>query len=220
MKNNYIRLVSLAGATLATTLLLAGCASTGYDKGNITAANIQATSDRIAALPGQLDQTMASLNDLVGQPQSDLRPQYQQFAANVAAMEATSKSIAADRRAMGEKGKEYLAAWDQQLAQIQNPDIKALSQSRRDQVSQQLLDIKKNYVLSCDSFKPFLADLKDVQSYLSVDLTTTGLATIKAPVAKANQDVVPLKVSLNQLAGDFKALATSMSSVTQQPAPQ
>src|SRR5277367_1572518 len=120
MKNNYIRLVSLAGATLATTLLLAGCASTGYDKGNITAANIQATSDRIAALPGQLDQTMASLNDLVGQPQSDLRPQYQQFAANVAAMEATSKSIAADRRAMGEKGKEYLAAWDQQLAQIQN----------------------------------------------------------------------------------------------------
>jgi hypothetical protein len=220
MKNKYIRIVSRVGATLAATLFLAGCTSTGYDRGNITAANIQATSDRIAALPVQLDQTMESLNDLVNNPQSDLRPQYQQFAANVDKVDSTSKDIAADRRAMGEKGKAYLAAWDQQLAQIQNPDIKASSQGRRNQVDQQLLDIKKNYVLACDTFKPFLADLKDVKTSLSVDLTTAGLAAVKAPVTKANQDVVPLKASLNQLAVDFRSLAESMSSVTVSAAPQ
>ncbi|HWY32104.1 MAG TPA: DUF2959 family protein [Candidatus Acidoferrum sp.] len=220
MITKHIRLVSLAVASLATTLLMGGCALKGYDKGNITAANIQATADRVAALPGQLDQTMASFNDLVTNSQSDLRPQYQQFAANVDKVDSTSKEIAADRRTMGEKGKAYLAAWDQQLALIRNPDIKASSQGRRDQVNQQLLDIKKNYVLACDTFKPFLADLKDVKTSLSVDLTTAGLAAVKAPVAKANQDVVPLKASLNQLAGDFKALAESMSSVTQSAAPE
>jgi hypothetical protein len=77
MITKHIRLVSLAVASLATTLLMGGCALKGYDKGNITAANIQATADRVAALPGQLDQTMASFNDLVTNSQSDLRPQYQ-----------------------------------------------------------------------------------------------------------------------------------------------
>src|SRR5271168_1597046 len=142
MKTKPIRIVLLAVGTLATTLLFAGCASKGYVKGNTTAANIQATADRVAALPGQLDQTMASLNDLVTNSQADLRPQYEQLSANVATVEATSKSVAADRRAMGEKGKEYLDTWDQQIAQIQNPDIKAVAQGRRDQVSQQLVAIK------------------------------------------------------------------------------
>jgi outer membrane murein-binding lipoprotein Lpp len=220
MKIKHIGIVSRIGATLAATLLLAGCASTGYDKGNITAANIQATSDRIAALPGQLDETVTSLNNLVSSPQPDLRPQYQQFAANVDTVEATSKSIAADRQAMGEKGKDYLAAWDQQIAQIQNPDIKAVAQGRRDQVTQQLVTVKKSYVVACDAFKPFLSDMKDVQSYLSVDLTTAGLTAVQPQVAKANRDVIPLKASLNQLAADFKTLATAMSSFTPPTTPQ
>jgi hypothetical protein len=220
MKTIHIQIVSLVGSTLAAIFLWGGCASKGYDKGNITAANIQATSDHIAALPGQLDQTVTSLNDLVSTPQPDLRPQYQKFAANVDTVEATSKSVAADRQSMGEKGKAYLAAWDQQIAQIQNPDIKAVAQGRRDQVTQQLVTVKKSYVIACDAFKPFLSDLKDVQNYLSVDLTTAGLSAVQPQVAKASQDVIPLKASLNQLAGDFKALATSMSSVTQPTAPQ
>jgi outer membrane murein-binding lipoprotein Lpp len=217
MKTKYVKLTALAVSTLATTLLLAGCASTGYEKGNVTAANIQATSDRIAALPGQVDKTMASLNDLVNKPQADLRPQYQQFAANLAEMESSSKGVATDRRTMGEKAKEYLDAWDQEIGQIQNADIKARSQSRREAVNQQLVAIKKSYVESCTTFKPFLADLNDVQKYLSVDLTTGGITAIKEPVAKANRDAVPLKVSLTKLAGDFKAFATSMSSITPPP---
>jgi len=53
-----------------------------------------------------------------------------------------------------------------------------------------------------------------------VDLTASGIAAIKDPVAKASQDAVPLKASLTKLAGDFKALGDAMSSVTPPPAPQ
>lgn len=220
MKNKPLRITSLAAALMAAAFLVAGCASQPYNQGNITAADIQTTADRLAALPGQIDQTLASLNDLVNNPQADLRPQYGQFAANLAQMESASKEIATARNAMGEKGKEFLAKWDEQLAQIQNPDIKARSQARRDDVAQRLQQIKTGYAQSCSAFKPFMADLKDVQKYLSVDLTTAGIAAIKDPVAKANRDAVPLNTSLTKTAADFKALGMAMSSVTPQEDPQ
>jgi hypothetical protein len=220
MKTKYVQLISLAAATVAATLLATGCASTGYDKGNITAANIQSASDRIAALPGQIDATLASLNGLVTQPQADLRPQYKEFAANVADVESAAKDLAASRSNLAARQKEFFAKWDEELAQIQNPDIKARSQGRKEQVSQQLMTIKTSYAQADIVFKPFLADLQDVQKYLSVDLTASGIAAIKDPVAKASQDAVPLKASLTKLAGDFKALGDAMSSVTPPPAPQ
>jgi hypothetical protein len=220
MKTKHLRIISLAVSTVAAAILVAGCASTGYDQGNITAAKIQSTSDQIAALPGQLDKTLASLNNLVNQPQPDLRPQYKEFAANVAAVQSAVKDLAADRSKIAADQTAFFARWDQEIAQIQNPDIKARSQSRKDQVNQQLLAIKKSYAETDVAFKPFLADLSDVQKYLSVDLTAGGIAAIKEPVAKATQDVLPLKASLTDLAGDFKMLGASMSSVTPQQAPQ
>jgi hypothetical protein len=204
----------------AVAVFLACCKSPAYNQGNMTAADIQTTADRMAVMPDQINKTMASLNDLVQNPQADLRPQYEQFAANLDQTDSLSKEIATARKAMGEKGKEYLARWDEQIAQIQNPDIKARSQARRDDVAQRLMAIKAGYTESCSAFKPLMADLTDVQKYLSVDLTTAGIATIKDPVAKASRDAVPLNASLTQTAADFKALGVAMSSVTPQEVPQ
>jgi hypothetical protein len=219
MKTKYIQIVSLAASTLAAAILLTGCASSGYDKGNKAAANIQAAADLIAALPGQVDTTLTSLNDMIEKPQADLRPQYKQFSANMSKVESTGKSIAGARKSMAEKQKEFFAKWDEQMAQIKNEDIKARSQSRKDEVNKNMLAIKTSYAEAEMAFKPFMNDLKDVEKFLSVDLTTAGVAAIKDTAAKATQHAVPLKASAAKLAEDFKALGVSMSSVTpQQPA--
>ena len=114
---------------------------------------------------------------------------------------------------MAANGDAFFAQWDAQLAQIQNEDIKARSQARKDEVAQKLLAIKRNYAEAAMAFKPFLADLQDVQKYLSVDLTQGGVASMKDTAAKATQAAGPLKDSLATVAGDFKALGLAMSSV-------
>ena len=221
MKTKHLQLVSLAASAGVAVLLAVGCASTaGFNQGNITAAKIQSTSDQIAALPGQLDKTLASLNNLVSQPQPDLRPQYKEFAANVAAVQSSAKDLATARAKIASDQTEFFARWDQEITQIQNQDIKAASQKRRDEVARNLTAIKTSYAQTDMAFKPFLADLSDVQKYLSVDLTPGGIAAIKGPVAKAGQDAVPLKASLANLAADFRTLGASMSSVTPQASPQ
>lgn len=213
-----IQLMACLAACAAALLLGAGCASTAYDKGNKTAQDIQTTANRIAALPGMVDKTLASLDDLVNKPQSDLRPQFKQFTAHLKDVESAAKEVGAARRSMGEKSKEFFAEWDAQLAKINNEDIKARSQARKNEVSQRLDAIKRSYSEAETAFRPFMSNLQDIQKYLSVDLTAGGLAAIKDTVAKANQNAVPLKASATKLADDFKALGLAMSSVTPAPA--
>lgn len=219
MKNKHFALLILTATTVATTALLTGCKSPGYDQGNKTAANIQASAARISALSGQIDTTLAALNDIVAKPAADLRPQYKQFASSLGELESAAREIASARGGMGDEGKAFFAKWDEQIAQIQNEDIKARSQSRKDEVSKQLLAIKTSYAEAAAAFKPFLADLKDVQKYLSVDLTASGVAAIKEPAAAAMQNAVPLKASILKVADDFKTLGVSMSSLAPPPQP-
>jgi hypothetical protein len=199
---------------IAVATLLAGCASTGFDQGNKTAANIQSAADQIGSLPAMIDKTLASLNDIVEKPAADLRPQYRSFVENLTAVQSTAKGVADTRRAMGEKDKEFFAKWDEQLAQIKNEDIKARSQSRKDEVKQRMLAIKRSYTEAEMACQPFMSDLKDVQKYLSVDLTTGGVATIKDTISRVTQSSGPLKFSITKLAEDFKTLGVAMSSVT------
>jgi len=201
-------------ATCAATLLVGGCATSGYDKGNKAAADIQTAANRIAALPDQIDKTLAALDELVNKPQTDLRPQFKQFTADLHDVQSAAIDIAAARRSMGEQSKEFFATWDAQLAKINNEDIKARSLERRSDVNQQLATIKRSYAEAEIAFRPFLADLQDVQKYLSVDLTAGGLAAIQPTVTRAHAGAAQLTANLTQLAEQFRALGLAMSSVT------
>jgi chromosome segregation ATPase len=204
--------------TLAAVLAFAGCASSGYQQGSKTGANIQDAANRIAALPERIDQTLAALNDLVANPQSDLRPQFKTFSSQLADLTSAAQDIADARRSMAANGKEFFAKWDEELAKIQNEDIKARGQSRKDEVAQKLQAIKRSYAEAELAFQPFLADLKDVQTSLAMDLTTGGVAAMRDTAAKATRDAGPLKNSISQQAADFKALGLAMSAVTPAPA--
>jgi outer membrane murein-binding lipoprotein Lpp len=220
IKKTITSLPTLVGiATCAITLLLsAGCASSGNEKGNKTAASIQAAANNIAALPGEIGKTLASLSYLVNQPAADLRPQYKAFVFNLAVVEDAGREVEDARMDLGQQGKAYFAEWDAQLAKIKNEDIKARSQSRKNEVAQQLQAIKKSYAEAEVVYRPFLSGLKDVQKYLSVDLTPDGVAAIKGTLNKALTDVGPLNASLAKLANDFKALGVAMSSAGPMPA--
>ena len=173
----------------------AGCASSGHDKGNQTAASLQAAANNIAALPAEIGKTLASLSYPVNQPAANLRPQYKSFVFNPAVVEDAGKGIVNTRIELGEPGKAYFAEWDTQLAQIKNEDIKARSQSRKNEVAQQLQAIKKCYAeVAQVVYHPFISGLRDVQKYLSVDLTPDGVAAIKGTVTKAVADAGPLNV--------------------------
>jgi hypothetical protein len=218
MKTSKLTLLASNLALTVALAALAGCASHNYDKGTATAAGLKESADKIEAADGQLDATLASLNGLVNNPQSDLRPQYKQFSDNVDDLAVLAKHVKDSVTSMRENGKEFFAKWNEQLASIKNEDIRNRSAARQKEVSDELMNVKRSYAETEIAFQPFMSDLRDIQKYLGTDLTPAGVASMKDVAAKANTTGATLKAAVDKLAADFKSLGIAMSAVAPAPA--
>jgi chromosome segregation ATPase len=204
-------------ALVALVAWLTGCALHNYDAGMATGKSLQESADKIAAGQGKIDVTLASLNDLVNNPQPDLRPQYSKFSDNVDDLDSSAKDVKDTVTTMRERGKKFIAQWEEQSAQIQNENIRNLSSQRKQEVADKLMAVKTSYAKAEMAFKPLMSDLRDIQKYLSTDLTTGGIAAIKPTAAKVSTDADNLKGPLADLTSQFKDLGVSMSAVKPQP---
>jgi hypothetical protein len=198
-------------AVALTAGLVTGCASANYNKSADTATTLDKSSAMIAKSRSQINDSLAALNDLVSNPQPDLRKQYDTFDATVDALDSTSKDIASENEAMKKEGAAYFKEWDKEIATIQNEDIRSRSETRRSEVAVRFNRASEQYDETRNAFLPYMSDLRDVQKFLSNDLTSGGLVAIKDVTAKASTDAVPVKESLTRLSEQLKGLGTSMS---------
>lgn len=196
--------------------LFAGCRSSNYEKGAATGAGLQAAANRIGQGQSKIDTTLTNLNDLVTNP-GDLATQFKKYTTSVSDLESSAKDVASKVASMRGKGDAYFKAWDEQAAQIKNEDIKNRSAQRKAEMQKRFTDIKMNYTQAADLFKPFLSDLKDIQTALATDLTPGGVSAIKGAAEKANKDAVPLKASMDKLASQFKDLGVAMQAAAPPP---
>ena len=201
--------------TLATAAgLVAGCASTGNDKAASTACVLTESSRMITKGNTLIDQSLAALNDLVSNPQPNLRKQLKTFNSSVDELGSTATDVSGKAANMKIQGAAYFAKWDLEAATIQNEDIRNRSEDRKNEVASRFGRISQQYDETKIAFAPFMSDLRDVQKFLSTDLTAGGLAAIKDTAAKAVSDAVPVKESLAKLSDEFKGLGLSMSPTT------
>jgi len=192
----------------------AGCASDNYKESATTAVELNQSSGMITKGNRLIDESLADLNDLVSNPNTDLRLQYKRFDISVNELGVSAKDLASKAGEMKAQGADYFAKWDKESAQIQNEDIRSRSETRRNEVALRFDRMSEQYAEAKLAFRPFLSDLRDVQKFLSTDLTAGGLAAIKDTAAKATMDAVPVKESLLKLSAEFKSLGLSMSSTT------
>ena len=213
------RLSTLYSNLMLSALLAgaAGCKTSNYETANDTAGGLQASADRIATAQSQVDSTLESLNDLVNNP-ADLPVQYAKFSDAVNTLQSSAKDVNARVKAMRARGNDYFKEWDAQAAQIKNEDIKSRSEARRQEMQERFTKIKLSYTQVSDAYRPFMSELKDIQTALGTDLTAGGVSAIKGSAQKANQDAVPLKKSVDELAAQLKDLGAAMSAVAPPPA--
>jgi hypothetical protein len=204
---NLFTLTTVAG-------LITGCASDNYKKSANTAAALNQSAGMITKDNTLIDESLADLNDLVSNPYPDLRKQFNKFNDAVNELGASAKDVASKAAEMKSQGRDYFASWDKESAQIQNEDIRSRSETRRNEVALRFDRISREYDETTAAFRPFMSDLRDVQKFLSTDLTAGGLAAIKDTAAKATRDAVPVKESLGRLSDQFKSLGLSMSPTT------
>jgi hypothetical protein len=197
--------------------LISGCASKSYEKASTTSSSLERAAQSIDKGIAQIDTVLLTLTNLVTNPGANLESHYKQFVASVDALESVSKDVAAKARDMQASGAEYFQRWDEDLAKIQNEDIRSRSTERRKAVSARFDSVKTNYQQASNAFTPFMSNLKDIRTALGADLTAGGIDAIQDVVKKAYADAVPLREALQKLSTDFRELGVSLATSTLPP---
>ena len=177
-------------------LAVAGCATRGYDKTTRIADNMAKQTEGMQAAKPQVDAMLASLDSLV-RAEGNMKPAFKKFSDT---LDETEKAAARARKgaeSIREQEAEYMAAWQQEAATITNPDVKAATQARQEEVKRTLGELSAAGRKAGDAYQPFISEMKDIRTYLSNDLTQGGVKRLEPTIQKARQGGAGLQKALD-----------------------
>jgi hypothetical protein len=213
--------ILLTSAITLASLWLAGCASTGYNRGDAAALSLQDTAADVQAESRAIDMTVSALDDLTKSPTGDLKLQFRSFSRSLDQLIAAAKRADATAARMELKHTLYFATWDKELPTITYEAIRNRSGARRDEVGQRFEAVDKGYHDAQTAVQPLIDYFGDIRRALSADLTMGGLASVKEIVGNADQNTGKVQVALGKVTNDLAASCSEMSSyATQNPGPR
>jgi len=179
-------------------VLVAACAhkAKGNKQSVKTGTTMEAVEGDYKQAIEQLDITKASLEELVRPGQSDVKKAYEQYAENVDKMEKLGKRLSEHSDNMRVQSKDYFEEWRKQGDTYTNPEIQALSEQRRSDLSAIFDEISNASIGVKGAFKAYMSDITEIRTYLSTDLTPKGVESITPTAEKANADGDRLKLAI------------------------
>jgi hypothetical protein len=202
----------VAALLLGALTCLSGCATTGMQRSENTGATMQTVENDIRLAVAQVDVTGVSLADLVRPGQPDVKKAYGTYAANVDKMENLGKKLLEHADKMSTQGKEYFEEWRKQGNKYTNPEIQALSEQRRADLSAVFVKISEASIGVKGAAKTYLTDISEIKTYLSNDLTPKGVEAITPVSNKTVTDGENLKGAVKGL---LPAIANARAELAQ-----
>ena len=181
---------------LSAAAFLGGCATTGMDRSVKTSNSIQEVDNEIRKMIVQIDVTAASLDSLVFAGNPDLKKSFDSYSDNVAKLDKEGKRVLKRIEEMKSRSKEYFAEWEKQGDTFTNPEIRELSAERRNNLAEIYDRVPAAGAGIKGTYNAYLTSLKEIQKYLSTDLTPKGIEAITPVANKSVQDLDALKISL------------------------
>jgi hypothetical protein len=197
-------------AILLAVTLGAGCSSSGrIDEGDKAIEGFQATRQRLQKAQEQVDATLASMNRLAAG--GDMRKTYDAYCDNVDDLEQAGESAAKRAQKMRDNMQEYVAKWQSEMEQMDDPTIKAGLQQRRAAVSANFDRVRSTAQEARAAYDPFMARLQEIRKALSIDLSPNALPGLKPAMQKANAQGQTLKQKLVAMQGELDRILSGTS---------
>lgn len=181
---------------LGTAAFLGGCATTGMDRSVKASNSIKEVDSEIRKMSVQIDVTAASLYTLVNTGKPDLKKSFDSYTDNLAKLDKEGNKVLKRLDEMRSKNKEYFEEWEKEGDAFTNPEIRELSTERRNRLAEIYARVPAAGSGLKGSYHAYLTDLKEIQKFLSTDLTPKGIEAITPVANKSVQDLDSLKISL------------------------
>ena len=165
-------------AGMVVTMLFAGCSSTPAPLPPKVAAGLQDLHTKGVLLKGQIDKTVGALKELTSKPQADPSAQFELFSQELGILEGKVEKAVQQRTAMETVVEDQFLAWEENLKQLRDEELRAKAADRRAATEATYSEIQQKLAELRTVWGPFMADLTDIRQYLNDDLTKVGLQNI------------------------------------------
>jgi chromosome segregation ATPase len=182
---------------LSMAAFTGGCATTGMDRSIKASNSIKDVDSEIRKMNVQIDVTAASLDTLVAADKSDLKKRFDSYSDNVEKLDKEGKKVLKRIDEMKLRNNQYFTEWEKEGDSFTNSEIRELSEQRRSKLAEIYARVPAAGSGIKGSYHAYLTDLKEIQKYLSNDLTPKGIQAITPVASRSVQDLNALKASLN-----------------------
>jgi hypothetical protein len=203
-------IVGLMGFAAAMALF-SGCATTGYDKAERSAVSMGNTKAEIQNAYGQVTVVIKSLDKVMGAQVGDLRPLYEDFAAQVKMLQSAAESARSRALSMQAKNQDYFSTWAQEIENIQNPTMKSQSLQRYKTTQASYTKVEQTLFKTRDAYVPLISTLNDLQTAMGQDLTPSGISGLRPVSPKARQQAITLQGVMKESMAAIDAASRQMT---------
>lgn len=189
----------LASAVMAMTLVVSGCAMTGIDRSEKAGSTMTDVEKNLNEMITQVDITNASLEELINPNQSNSKKAFKAYSKNVNKIEKQGENLIKQSEEMNALGKDYFEEWRKSGTGYDNSQIQALSEQRRADLTADFARISEASIGVRGSIKSYISNNKDIQTYLSNDLTPMGIQSISPVAKKAIADGEDIKIAIQPI---------------------
>jgi hypothetical protein len=212
MKIKHYEFLCIAASAVVATALLNGCGTTsGYQRADKTGQGIAEFRAEVTKGKLAVDQTMTALGQVALNADTNPRKAFGEFSKSVDNLESVAVSARKRGADMQAQGQAYFAAWEKQMAEVQNPEIKNLAIQQRAKLQATFDNIKKYTEPLKAQFDPWLSDLKDLRTYLSNDLTVAGVDAAKPLFTKTQAEGMEVQKSMDALVNELNTIAAALT---------
>ena len=172
---------------------------------------MQTMDNEIKLIVVQLDATGASLEELIKPGQADVKKAFELYTENITRLAEKEGDFGKHADEMAARGKDYFQAWDKSGSNYENSRIQGLSEERRMVLGEIYGRIAENSIGAKSAFTVYVTDAKEIQRYLSNDLTTNGIAAIEPISRKIVDDGYNLKYTMTDIQTAIERARAEMS---------
>ena len=212
MQMKATKAITVALTTVVAAIMLTGCSTpSGYQQADKTGADIAKFRDQVNKAKTAVDQTVTTLGQVAVTANTNPRDAFQKFSKSLSNLEATAKDTKASAADMKAQGQAYFAQWEKQLAQIKDAEIRALATSQKAKLQASFDEIRKYSQPLKERFDPWLSDLQDLRTYLSNDLSVSGVDAAKSLFSKTQAEGLKVQESMDELVAELNTVAATLT---------
>lgn len=195
-----IRSVAFQVAVVAAMALLHGCASGPNAK--VTVDSMSTFGNETAKAKDTINMAVKSLETLTSSRAADVKANFDAYSKAVTALGDQANLVKANADKMKANGDLFFKDWE---------GSETVTPERRAELSASYAKIKADMTAAKESFVPFMASLKDIQGYVSLDPTLKGVNSMGGLVQKAKDNSVTVNSQLDAVLTDLNSVRGMLS---------